>query len=68
MKNILKVHEDVITVPEAIRELMDEYADIGYEVKKISIIDFKLVFPDGWVHIFWENGFIYQEIFEENVA
>lgn len=68
MKVILKVHQDVITVPKIMKELMQEYAGIGYEVKKISIMNFKLVFPDGWVHIFWENGCVYQEIIEEGAC
>jgi hypothetical protein len=64
MKTILKVHEDVITVPEAMKQLMQEYQEIGYQVERITIMNFKLIFPDGSVHIFWEKGRIYQEIFE----
>lgn len=68
MKNILKVHEDAITVPETMDTLFREYQTMGYIAEKISSMNFKLNFPDGWIHIFWEKGCIYQEIFEEMIA
>lgn len=64
MKTIIKVHDDIVTVPEAMSSLMKEYSDIGYQTEKITVINFNLIFPDGLVHIFWEKGRIYQEIFE----
>lgn len=68
MKQIIKSHHDVITVPEAIKALMSDYTEIGYQVERISIMNFKIIFPDGWVHIFWENGAFYQEIFSSKIA
>lgn len=68
MKEILKVHMDVMTVPEVINELLNEFSKTGYQVEKITPINFKIIFPDGWVHVFWEKGCIYQEIFEEAIA
>lgn len=68
MKNILKVHRDVITASEAVGELMKEYSDNGYQTERTTLINFKIIFPDGWVHVFWEKGCIYQEIFEESIA
>lgn len=68
MRDILKVHEDVITASEAIQSLMKEYSDIGYQTERLTPVNFKIVFPDGWVHVFWEKGCIYQEIIENCVA
>ena len=64
MKQLLKVHADVITVPVTMKELMQEYESNGYKTEEITMICFKLIFPDGCVHIFWEDGCIYQEIIE----
>lgn len=68
MKEILKVHMDVMTVPEVINNLLKEFSEIGYQAEKITPINFRINFPDGWVHVFWEKGCIYQEIFEEAIA
>ncbi len=68
MKDILKVHEDVITASEAIGSLIKEFDDNGYQTERLTSINFKIIFPDGWVHVFWEKGCIYQEIFEESIA
>ena len=68
MKDILEVHEDVLTAHVIIDRLMREYTKTGYSVEKTSMISFKLIFPDGYVCIFWENGRIYQEIFEVEIA
>lgn len=68
MKDILKVHEDVITASEAIKNLMKEFNDNGYQTERLTQINFKIIFPDGWVHVFWEKGCIYQEIFGEEIA
>lgn len=64
MKTLLKVHRDVITVPQAIQRMMQQYADEGFEVERLSVMNFKIILSDGWVHVFWENGCIFQEIFE----
>lgn len=62
MKTILKVHHDVMTVPSIINVMIKNYKDIGYNVEKITSNNFKIIFPDGIVYIYWENGIIYQEI------
>lgn len=65
MKTLLKVHDDVITAPEAIKKMMAEYSSQGYKTERLSIMNFKIILQSGWVHIFWEDGRIWQEIMEE---
>jgi len=65
MKTLLKVHEDVHTVPEAIRKMAKEYAIEGYQVECLTSMNFKIVLQGGWVHIYWQDGKIWQEIIEE---
>lgn len=65
MRTLLEFHEDVHTVPEAIGKIMEEYVAEGYQVERLSPINFKIVLKGGWVHIYWENNFIWQEIIEE---
>lgn len=65
MKTLLRVHEDIHTVPEAIGKMAEEYAAEGYQVERLSSMNFKIVLQGGWVHIFWEDGRIWQEIIEE---
>ena len=64
MRDIIKVHEDLFTVPSTITKLMQEYLENGFNAVRLTPINFKLLFPDGWVHFYWEKGCIYQEIFE----
>ncbi len=64
MRDLIKVHYDVLTAHTAVTRLMEEYRSNGYETVRLSPINFKLVFPDGWVHFYWEKGAIYQEIME----
>ena len=64
-RTLLKVHEDVITVPEAIEKMMKEYAAEGNQVERLSPMNFKLVLEDGWVHFFWEDGRIWREFIED---
>ncbi len=65
MRTLLQVHEDVITVPEAIGKMMEEYAIEGYQVERLTPMNFKIILEDGWIHIYWEDGRIWQEIIEE---
>ncbi len=68
MRDILKIHKDVITAPEAVKTLLKEFSEMGYLIERLTLINFKIIFPDGWVHVYWEKGCIYQEIFEGDVA
>ena len=65
MRTLLKVHEDIHTVPEAIGKMMEEYAAEGYQVERLSSMNFKITLQGGWVHIYWQDGRIWQEIMEE---
>jgi len=65
MRTLLEFHEDVHTVPEAIGKIMEEYVAEGYQVERLTPMNFKITLQGGWVHIFWEDGRIWQEIIEE---
>lgn len=65
MRELLKVWEDVITVPEVIGKIAEEYISEGNQVKRLSSMNFKIVLQGGWIHIYWEDGKIWQEIIEE---
>jgi len=64
MRTLLRVHEDAITVPDVMKKMMGEYASQGYEVERLTSMNFKIVLQDGWVHTYWEDGIIWQEIIE----
>ena len=64
MRTLLKVHEDVITVPEIMKKMMEEYVSQGYEVERLSSMNFKIILKGGWVHIFWQDGKVWQDIIE----
>lgn len=66
MKRILKIHEDVITVPEMMKELQKEYENIGYTVEKLTLVEFKLVLDDGEVFIYWDHGKVIEHIKEDS--
>ncbi|WMJ88534.1 hypothetical protein [Anaerocolumna sp. MB42-C2] len=62
-KHILKVHEDILTVPDAITELFKEYKNIGYEMMRKVVNSFTYRLADGTVIIvYWEKGAIYEDI------
>jgi len=65
-RTLLRVHEDVHTVPEAIGKMVDAYAAEGYQVERLSSMNFKIILEGGWVHIYWQDGRIWQEIIKEN--
>lgn len=65
MRTLLQVHEDVITVPEVIGKMAKEYISDGNQVERLSSMNFKIILQGGWVHIYWEDGCIWQEIIEE---
>lgn len=64
MRDIIMVHEDVLTAHLAVTNLKESYISQGHEVVQLSPIKFRLVFPDGYVYFYWESGIIYQEIVE----
>ena len=66
MKTILKAWNDVMTVPEEMNRMKEEYIKEGNEVTDIpGIPGFKLILEDGEVWFYWENNAIVQEIIEK---
>lgn len=62
-KHLLKVHEDVITVPTAIKDLCEEYKQLGYKVDSPKFNMFFYHLEDGAViRVYWENGCFYEDI------
>lgn len=62
-KHLLKVHEDVITVPMAIKELHEEYKQLGYKVDNPIFNMFFYHLEDGTViRVYWESGCFWEDI------
>lgn len=63
MKNILKSHKDVSTVPEEINRLYQEYQEIGYSMLDRMAFTFAYKLEDGTIiDVYWENGMIYEKV------
>ena len=60
MAEILKSHSDVLTVPEEIQRMKNDYLAQGYKCD-VFCNTLKIHLDDGYVMIFWENGAFYQE-------
>lgn len=65
MRTLLRVYEDVVTVPETIEKMVEEYISEGYQIERLTSMNFKIILQGGWVHIYWQDGRIWQEIVEE---
>ena len=65
MKQLIKRHDDAITALEEIKRIEQEYLEQGYEVHRLMNC-IRLVFEDGYVEIWWEDGCIWQEVVEGN--
>ena len=60
---LIKCHEDILTVPEAINELYMEYKNLGYDMMRKVMNSFSYRLDDGTVIIvYWEKGFIYEKV------
>ncbi len=68
MRTLLRVHEDVHTVPEAIGKMVEAYISEGYQVERLSNMNFKITLQGGWIHIYWEDGRIWQEMIIKEVS
>lgn len=61
-RKILRIHEDVITVPEAISQLYTEYQKKGFKMDKKIMFAFWYNLKDNSKFIvYWEEGIIYEE-------
>lgn len=60
---VIKRHSDVITVPEALRELCNSYKALGYSVSEPFANTFKYWLEDGTtILVYWQNGVFFEEI------
>lgn len=62
MERIIKVHDDIITVPEAIRKLREDYQSVGYDVSEVIFNMFYVYLDDGQVMICWKDNGFYEVI------
>lgn len=60
-REILKVWDDVTTVPEEMKKIFQQYKKEGYTCNRYMNV-VSLILEDGIVYIYWENGIIWQEI------
>ena len=67
MKQLIKRHDDAITALEEIKRIEKEYQEQGYRTKRIMNC-IQLIFDDGYVEIWWEDGCIWQKVVEGNPA
>lgn len=63
MKQIIKSHTDIFTVPETLANMKKDYEQDGYNCELLGNL-LKINLDDGYVMIFWENGAFYQECHE----
>lgn len=47
-------HDDLLTVPEKVREMMKEYAENDWPMEKLSAVGFRLMLNDGHVDIMYD--------------
>ena len=63
-RHLLKVHEDVITAPSAIKQYYNDYKALGYKVEKPIFNMFIYNLEDGTkIKVYWENGRVWEEIY-----
>ena len=58
-KQLIKLHQDVITASQEIARLEQEHREIGYRTNRTSPISFDISLDDGKVSFWWEKGKIY---------
>lgn len=62
-KHLLKVHEDIITVPTTLKELYEDYKKLDYEVDLPMFNMFFYHLQDGTIiRVFWEDGCFWEDI------
>lgn len=64
-KTILKVWPDLVTVPEDIRRMKEEYESQGFSCRT-NLNTLLLELQDGIVGIYWSDGAFYQEILSKD--
>lgn len=60
---LLKVHNDVITVPEVIKNMYQEYGNLGYRLGIVLPCSFSYYLEDDTeIMVYWEKGYVYEDI------
>jgi hypothetical protein len=60
-RHILKVHNDVITLPEIMNQIYKEYEELGYKMHLKLPGSFSYYLDDGTaIIVYWEKGIIYE--------
>lgn len=63
LSHLIKVHEDIITLPEVMDKLYTEYENMGYKMSLKLPFMFQYILEDKTiVTVFWDNGTIYERI------
>lgn len=63
LRHILKVHEDITTVPKEITKLYKEYKELGYSMLSKYPSSFAYKLEDNTVIlVFWKDGVIYEDV------
>lgn len=62
MKHLIKSHSDVITVPNELKKIHEEYTQNGYKTESPVFNTFSYWLDDGTkINVYWENGAFYEE-------
>ena len=64
MKQIIKSHTDVVTVPGELKRMKQDYESQGYDCELLFNC-LKINFEDGYAMITWADGAFWQECFEK---
>jgi len=62
-KHLLRVHEDVMTLPEVITDLYNDYKELGYAMLAKYPSSFAYQLEDKTiVFVIWKDGKIYEDV------
>lgn len=60
-RHLLKAHSDIFTVSEFIKEIYQEYGDLGYRLGIILPSSFSYYLDDDTeIMVYWGKGFVYE--------
>lgn len=63
MKQIIKSHTDVLTVPSELQRMKQNYEMQGYDCELLANC-LKINFDDGYAMITWQDGAFWQECYK----
>jgi hypothetical protein len=62
-RNLLRAHESILTVPQAMNELYDRYKEMGYRMHLKLPSSFSYYIDErNIVLVYWEEGKIYEKL------